>query len=216
MDDLAQGKIEDPAGDDNGPIDYRPIAPPARDLDLWRYYRPRNSEVVAREESPIRRNQQGYRILDEWGWNAPVHQSAGGSPDGSGPINHPIVPHTQASAGRRPHNQQGYRILEVRDWEALPLLPVVGSPDGAWLAPNTQARVQPPVQWIAPVARQLHREFEMNDELDCSRPLWRRCVMFGVAAFLTKVDQMRVGKLNEIQTAVGSELGDVPSTRPNG
>jgi exonuclease III len=61
----------------------------------------------------------------------------------------------------------------------------------------------------APVDRQLHREFDQEDECNGpNTPLWSRCSLFSVAAFLTKVDQSRVARIDELQLADEAEFSN--------
>lgn len=60
-----------------------------------------------------------------------------------------------------------------------------------------------------PVDRHLIREFDQVDDQNGSKtPLWSRCSMFALAAFLTKVDQQRVARIEELQVAEEAEFSD--------
>jgi hypothetical protein len=58
------------------------------------------------------------------------------------------------------------------------------------------------------VARDLRRDFANEDINDPNRPLWARCAMLGVAAFLTQVDRKRVERHKELRMADAAELLD--------
>lgn len=56
--------------------------------------------------------------------------------------------------------------------------------------------------------RELRREMEWEDEADLARPFWGRCSLFGVAAFLTRVDHIRIARSKELKSADQAEFLD--------